>query len=95
MDNRARGMILRLCRGAAHNGITKGFIGSVLLRGGEDLMLMNLDENLMYLVGRCYLSVNQVIDQVSGVQRQIYRITPDGLDIATHLKTDPGVIYVD
>ena len=92
---RARGEMLRLVRRYSPNGVSVGSLDNIFNRAGLFAAVNALEENLEYLVGKNYLTREFLKDPVSGVERWIVKITPQGIDLLDGVITaDPGVDVV-
>lgn len=91
---RARGDLLQLVRRYGANGISTGSLDKVFQQAGMFAALSSLEENIEYLKGKGYLTVELVTDRLTDVERWLVRITPQGIDLLDGLITDPGVDVV-
>lgn len=95
LNVRARGEILHLVRHYGVNGVSLGGLDRIFQRAGKFRVIDRLEENVEYLCGKGYLSKELVKEQLSGVERWLVRITPQGIDLLDEtIPADPGVEIV-
>ncbi|GEM_PF-3930856 len=92
---RIRGDILVYARVAGSTGVTIELLRIAFTLASRERALDALDQNCAYLVEKGYLSREHLRDEISNVERYLYRLTDKGADLANRTTPpDPEVRIV-
>lgn len=95
LERRMRGGILAYVRQAGDMGLTVRCIAIFLNSFHWKVTPATVEEDCTFLMGKGYLNKEDLRDEVSGVERRVYRVTAKGLDLLQGaIPPDPEVCSV-
>jgi hypothetical protein len=94
-NRRNRGQVLRLLQESGSDGLTPEGLAAVFRNAGKHGAADRIGEIATYLQDKGYVRIELIRDPISGVKREVVRLTARGTDLLEgSLDDDPGVICV-